>query len=494
MQVQQQAIAALRGAAQSSRKPVPRISRLGSALVSARARFAVFAGFLLLVALTGGSSRPDVASLMVLRPAAVLFAGYAWLVASPSQLGAIRVPLLVVAGLMLVTLLQLVPLPVAIWTGLPHRDDVLEAGGLAGMGDLPRPLSFDPSRTWNTFFALIVPLAAILLAGIQERGRVIPSLMAVGLLSVLLGFLQAVGGGGLVLYDITHRGFPVGLFANKNHQAVLLLWLMMAASWFVTVTDPRRLSSGAAIGGALAVILVLFPLLVLTGSRAGLALYPLVLLVSGWLLYRSPAAKSVVRGVGKRARAILVVAGACLVAPLLFVFAVLWASGRQTALSRLFELEAAEDLRWQFTPTFLDMARDFLPFGSGFGSFEKLFRSYEPANMLTTRYMNQVHNDWLQLVIEGGIPALTIALVALLWLLRSTWRVWRSAAPGAQAHAAFLGCSILLWLIASVVDYPLRTPLGAALVAALTAQLSMLSTALRSGSRGLDSREPAQAR
>src|SRR5690606_21374737 len=69
---------------------------LVTGLVAARARLITFVGFVLLVALLGGSSRPDVPGLVVLRPLSVLFCSYALLVASREQLFSIRGPLLLI--------------------------------------------------------------------------------------------------------------------------------------------------------------------------------------------------------------------------------------------------------------------------------------------------------------------------------------------------------------------------------------------------------------
>jgi O-antigen ligase len=483
MQLERQAVTSSRYALRRHKVGAPWYTSLSAALVSDRARFAAFAGFVLLVALTGGGSRADIPWLIVLRPVAVLCFVYALFAAANGQFRAVRGPLAVVASVMLLALFQLVPLPATVWTLLPNREAVAEASRILGMGDLPRPLSLDPSRTWNTFFALFVPLAAIGLTAIQSpdyRRLVIPVLVAVGILSAVLGVLQALSGDRLHLYDISHRGFPVGLFANKNHQSIMLLWLILAVSWLAMRADPRRHSPSAVIGGVLAAILVLFPLLVLTGSRAGLMVSVPALLLSGWLLFHAPAMEKALKRAGSRAKALIGIVVAVMFLPLLFVFGMLGMSGRQTALSRLFELEAFEDLRWQHLPIFQQMALDFLPFGSGFGSFEKAFNLYEPPGMLTARYMNQAHNDLLQIIIEGGLPALAILLAGLTWLVGAIWQVFRSPRADDRKLAVFCGGSIALWLAAGLVDYPLRTPLAAMLVAILTAHLGALSTALRS--------------
>lgn len=467
-------------------RPLPGLaSRSGktiSLLTNDRARFVVFCCFIALVALTGGSSRPDIPSLVILRPAAVLFAVYAMVLATGDQLRAARGPLLVILAWMLLALLQLVPLPNGLWSALPGRQTVAEAAALMGVEGQSRPLSLVPGRTWNTFFALFVPLAAIGMVAVQSpsyRRMAIHVLVAAGLISAVVGVTQALAGGGIAFYQISHRGYPVGLFANKNHQAVLLLWLMITACFIAATTDPRRFSASAIAGGAMGALLVLFPLMILTGSRAGLVLGLPTLALCAWLLFRGAAMKALLAR-AKRARLLVSAIVALMVAPLLLVFVALALSGRHTALSRLFELQAAEDLRSTYLPIFAEMTTDYLPLGAGFGSFEKLFNAYEPAQLLTSRYMNQAHNEPMQLLIEGGLPALAIVLAALAWLVVACWRLFVGQGRDGKLAAAYFGGSIVLWLAAGLVDYPLRTPLAAALVAALTAQLSFLSKAANS--------------
>lgn len=101
---------------------------------------------------------------------------------------------------------------------------------------------------------------------------------------------------------------------------------------------------------------------------------------------------------------------------------------------------------------------------------------YEPVGQLSPHYMNQAHNDLLQLAIEGGVPALAVLFAGLGWFCSASWRLWHSTDRGAQRATVYLGCSIGLWFAASLVDYPLRTPFAAMIVALLTAELSFLST------------------
>ena len=157
------------------------------------------------------------------------------------------------------------------------------------------------------------------------------------------------------------------------------------------------------------------------------------------------------------------------------IFAILALGGRQTALSRLFEAEPAEELRWTYFPILLDMAGDFVLSGSGFGSFEKVFNQYEPAETLSTRYLNQAHMDPLQLIIEGGLPALILLILGLAWIASCIAKIWLRGRKEARNAALYIAASLVIWMAASFVDYPLRTPLAASIFAILTAYLSALS-------------------
>lgn len=268
-------------------KPSPRHSMGALAdLRGAQARFVALGLFVALVAFTGGGSRGDINSLVILRPAAVLFAGYAALLISGDQLERVRAPLAIVGGMMALALLQLVPMPPSVWTAMPQREAIVELSGILGMESVWRPLSLDPNRTWNTFFALWIPLAAILLVAIQDKSnaqKIISLVVLVGLASLALGILQLLGNRGFYLYEITNIGRPVGLFSNRNHQAVLLTWLLPAAVWIFAVTRKNVPISRFAMSmfgfGYLLVLFVIF----LNGSRAGLLLVIPATLLMLWI-------------------------------------------------------------------------------------------------------------------------------------------------------------------------------------------------------------------
>ena len=79
--------------------------------------------------------------------------------------------------------------------------------------------------------------------------------------------------------------------------------------------------------------------------------------------------------------------------------------------------------------------------------------------MLGQAYVNHVHNDYLELVFEYGLPGVLIALLAIAFLVKAAWGAWREVADGEARmapRAATIGLIVLM--AGSSTDYPLRVP------------------------------------
>ena len=93
--------------------------------------------------------------------------------------------------------------------------------------------------------------------------------------------------------------------------------------------------------------------------------------------------------------------------------------------------------------------------GSGFGGFDPIFRITEPFAMLKLTYFNHAHNDFLEVILDGGVGALALLGTSLIWWGKSSIRAW-----GTGLDVAKLGSAILLLvLIAEAFDYAARTPI-----------------------------------
>ena len=466
---------------------------------------------LLLAFALGGSARADVPQLLILRPAAVLALGFALATVSRRHVAGFGAPVALALAAVLLPALQLLPLPPEVWRSLPGRALVAEVDAAAGLGSIWRPLSMTPPETLNALLAGLVPLAVLLLAiqlPSEQQARLVLVALALGGLSALTGFLQLLGDpqGPLYLFEVINNGSAVGLFANRNHQAVLLACMIPLA--FAAAGLSRRGSASAAQGRgqggarpshrpsqgqayqprrriawpmllALAATAMLVPLILITGSRSGLLMGTLALLSLPLVLPQGTLRRGAVSRGAWLGVAALLAAGLALAA--------IWLD-RDLALDRLLQATPFEDLRLRILPTLLELAREQWLWGTGLGSFERVYQVREPAALLLPVYVNHAHNDWLELVITGGLPAVVLVVMGLGALVaRLPALVGGREADALQPLRRAALISMVLLGLASISDYPLRTPALAALFALCALWLFMPRTSLGSpAADGLD--------
>ncbi len=419
------------------------------------------ASLLLVIFTLGGSSRADyVPSIIVLT----LSAGFAGVFAPYQhwrELRPIAVPLGLIGAMVALCLFQLVPLPG--WYGRPLFEST-EA--VVGISRSWRPISVSPVSTWSVFAALFVPLAALIaLVGLPPASRrlVVPLLLIVALISALLGVAQSLSGAdsALYYYEYTNRGSPVGIFANRNHQAVFLACGLVWAG-YVFANPPGQPSEGRAVRwSAAGIAVVLFVCVLANASRAGLislclaAMFVVLLIVSGQAsVIASSSASLRANGGGRWRKIALPGLAAAILGTLASLF---FFQSKIPALDRLMSDTAAGDLRGDVTPTLIEMAARNMPWGTGMGTFERAYRVVEPDALLMPSYLNNAHNDWLQLVIEGGIPAVLLLCCAIGWIATRLVGLWRLDGDSRQL-ALCVGSTFAILAAASLVDYPLRTP------------------------------------
>jgi len=411
--------------------------------------------------LLGGASRGDVPQHALLRPLAIVLAVSIVCFAPRIDWRSIRWPgglLLALAALMVV---QLVPLPWSWWTALPGRGIARAAMELIGQEGIAQEWSLTPDLTLNSLFALTVPgamLLAMAALGTRERRIVLPCLLAAIMINMLLGFLQLVQGR-FYLYAVTNLGSAVGFFSNRNHNAALIAaslpLLACMATWPV-----RKPSSRPVLWLVAAGLMVLSLLAILSiGSRWGLAMAAVGLVWAILVAWRDFG-----QLLGRQSKPVRI---AILAAPLVLVLvlvAIAAFGSRDESLRRLFEVTVTADTRVQTLPTTMAMMRDLFPFGSGFGSFDPMYRAIEARNLLGLQYLNHVHNDYVELAIEAGIAGLVLLGAALAWfmarLVRSFRRGGSEFAEGIDRRIAqAAGGVVLVAALASITDYPVRTPI-----------------------------------
>ncbi len=358
----------------------------------------------------------------------------------PARIGIIAIAIL--------PLLQVLPLPPTIWHGLPGQELRLQTLTLAGLADSWQPLSVVPVLSAGTaaiavtFVALLLMLLALPARGIPTVAWVVLGIM---ILNVAIGLVQVASGGqALRLHRAADHGALLGFFANKNHAAVALAVSLPVAAYALGTRTHFR---GARTWLALYAMIILVAI-VTANSRAGLGLGALAALLLAVLYVRSTRPAYVIG-----ALALILIAGVL----------VSTTSAFEQVFGRFNIVD--QDLRWQFLRTSRPLIGQYWSVGSGLGSFSTLYAVHEDLAWVKPTYVNQLHNDYFQLVLEAGIPGVLI-LAAL--VVGCGWRAWTIWSTGSREQRLPLVCGaimLLVFALHSVADYPLRRPAALPLLA-----------------------------
>ncbi len=337
----------------------------------------------------------------------------------------------------------------------------------AGLQLLPvfGPISQVPASTWLSMLAglpVVACLALPLAANDRQLRALLWAWLGVGVFQAVLGLLQ-LGFPGL-LFDPDYKAPVLGTFGNRNGLAnfltmllpLLLLNLLGAAPGGRRRRgQPRRW--GARWGWGAALLLVVACLLA-TLSRMGIATGALVVVLA-LLLWRT------VGEAGQGPRVWL------LALPALLVGLALLAGGWEwLARFDADRLVADDALRALNRASTWQAAQAFWPWGSGLGTFKLVFPPFQ-APELGGWFVNFAHNDYLELLMEGGVLVLPLLLALAVLVVQRLGRLWatrrQGAGPGgwrsADALALAAGLALLAQALHAWVDYPWRIPANAML-------------------------------
>lgn len=358
-------------------------------------------------------------------------------------------------------LLQLVPVPIEWWASLPGRDVYPQAVQAAGL-ELPErlPISLNPQASWSAFWSSVPLVAAFLVALWLPRGHIdklMTALLFAGLFQVLLSVSQFASGRQSPLYfGLAAQGF-VGSFANRNHLADFLA--MLVPVWFYAWLRMQREAEGhglrsRAVRRPMWLMLGFSFLVVIlsTQSRGGILATAMVLLLSALLMGYVVKQKLARWQRWGLAGLFLVFVG--LAVALIDV---------QGLMNRIQSgrLQTDAEVRQAFTLATWEAARTFWPWGSGMGSFESVFPRFQPT--LTPGYVNHAHNDYPQLLMEMGAPALLLVGLLLILALRQVWLLTKAFRANKRFSSelgmrCFAGLGALALLLHSWVEFNMHIP------------------------------------
>lgn len=361
-----------------------------------------------------------------------------------------------------IALLQLIPLPPSIWTLLPGRGSIIEGYKLLGVPLPWLPLSLSPDDSVASLLWLL-PAFAVFVGTVALgafRARALAGVIVImTIISVVVGALQLIGGESAYIYATTNYGAAVGFFANSNHNATLLLISIP----FLAAIQATLLRKNGSPHNASAVRLLVVAIyavilvgLLINASLAGIGLGVPVALGT-WLTFGQQGLKV------RRVLIVLMIFGS-LVTVITIVTGPFGNNlfGQQTQY-----VELSRQTSFVLT---LRAALDYLPFGSGIGSFQPIYRMHETLATVTNIYMNHAHSDWLELFLETGLPGIALAMLFLYWTTRRARTIWQAEDRDYFAQAGVI--AVIAMLLHSVVDYPLRTAALSAVFAACVALIS----------------------
>jgi O-antigen ligase len=279
-----------------------------------------------------------------------------------------------------------------------------------------------------------------------------------GALVASFAILQGLAPNGKLYWILTSEqgGSIYGPYVNRNHYAGLMEMLLpfplvLAATQFTNGSRKIVVAGMAALMAAS---------IFLSGSRGGMVAFTAQMIVLGVLLVRK-------RGESWKQPLML---GAFLALVIAFL---VWMGGNElTRRMASIHSEAREEINGGVR---LTIDRDCLRmlikrplFGWGLGVFPIAYPQFR--SFYTTFFVNQAHNDYLQLLVETGLAGFSIAIWFLVLVFRQAagkLKNWTDTATGALTVSALLGCVGIL--VHSFLDFNLQIPANAALFYVLCA-------------------------
>ncbi len=370
----------------------------------------------------------------------------------------------------LYALFQLVPLPYVLLRFLsPARAELVDVLAPVLGAVHYAPLSVVPSATASHFLRIAGYTIVFLLVR-EIAWRAVDRTWEAAAPIILLAALEA--GLGALQYAMSGpNGFARGTYLDRDHFAGLLEMALPFAVMYPIAILQRRgferdpsLRPVLAACGVIALAALLFLGIVYSLSRMGFVAALVSLFVMGSLTLGGS-----LRG-RQRWLAIGVVAAGIL---LTFVFL-----PPAQLVQRFAQVSSTEQMsaegRLQLWEETLQLVSAYRVFGCGLGGYESAFLRYKVSAPLVTD--NFAHNDYLQVLAEGGVIGFAIVAALFLGIVA---RAIRATSYSSEANARYLGVActgaLAAILVHSAVDFNLNIPANALLLAWVSGIVSSLT-------------------
>lgn len=303
-----------------------------------------------------------------------------------------------------------------------------------------REESFSTLQNVFCFFAAFL-CAAFFMSDRKRRKQFVWFAILFGSGLALFGIAQHLTGNGKLYWtrapaDAVHIFGP---YANRNHFAGIVEMLLPFA---VVAASSRRLPDWQRVLCGFGALLMAASILLST-SRGGMLSMTVSLILLGFIMAKS-------HGRWTSALPVIGVAAAAVIAVVML--------GSSHLSDRLQNLN--DPWRAMIVTDSLAIVRDFSLFGTGLGTFPLVYPQYR--SFATNIFINEAHNDLLQLTVEMGLLGLLLVLAFLVSVFREAWTralAWDEHFGGVSALSAIGG--VVAILVHSLVDFNLQVPANA---------------------------------
>ena len=286
----------------------------------------------------------------------------------------------------------------------------------------------------------------------SAQARKLAIILAIyGSLLAAFALLQGIAPNGKLYWVRTPRlgGWIYGPYVNHNHYAGLME-LLVPIPLVISLTrlahEKERIGAGVAAA-------VMTGTIFLSGSRGGMLAILVEFAVLGLFLARQKRGIRIAIGVGAFA--------------VVLVSLLTWLGGKEltqrvSSISVEARSEISGGMRLSIDRDTFHMFRDKPVLGWGLGTFPVVYPQFR--TFYTNFFVNQAHNDYLQLLAEMGILGFAAMVWFLIVLYRNALRKignWTSELSGAVTLACTLGLTGIL--VHSLFDFNLQIPANASL-------------------------------
>lgn len=427
--------------------------------------FGILVIALLFALLTGGASREGLHFHLVLN-------AYCWIgiflilaFSNATKVQSIpRTPLILLGVVIFWCILTMIPVPERLISDSQLKNTVINERRALDIKDTFMTLSYGPKETLRSLLAFGPPVFGFIAAFVLDkrlREWIVVVIILLGIMSLIIGFTQIFLGSNTDLYfwEITNRGFAVGVFANVNHQTSFAALLIPLVLFVVSKSRKHMDDRGIALRALLYGLLLFFIIGVVSGGSVAGYISAIFALIFSFFVLRNSEVKPLQSSRIERTAYSM---GFGLV--ILMVFFSPWLSELGiTSLNQNGELGRIGMLKKAII-----VIKDTNYIGTGLGTLEDVYRVYENPDLVTSIFVNHLHNDYVEWVLELGLPGLFILSVFFVWLMKRCTIVFTS---GFMKNDNLLPLctliSVSVMALHSIVDYPLRTPVLAIITGVL---------------------------